>query len=623
MSFRTGRGKVAAIVVAAALAGAGLSFGALAFASGPANGTQVPGSALPIGTHTPNSPFSSGQTIEVKIPTNSDLQPGARVNILECSDPGGTVANLPSDISSCDGRTIQGDTVLVNSDGSVDYTDYTLYALPDALSLGESPTSTPVCNLTNECVLFIGEDQNNFTGAPYYFSQPFFVAPNSDDGGENPGDGSAQTPQAITFTSTAPSPGFVGGTYTPTATGGASGNPVVFSIDGSSTAGACSVSSGVVSFAGTGTCVIDANQAGTSAYSAAPQVSQSVTVQVSPANGTQIPGSALPVGTYTPHSPFSSGQTIEVKIPANADLQSGARVNILECSDPGGTAGNLPTDISGCDGKTIQGDTVLVHPNGGVDYTDYTLYALPDSVSLGESAASTPVCNLTSECVLFVGEDQNNFAGAPYYFSQPFLVAPNSSDRGANPGDGSAQTPQAITFTSHPPTPADVGGTYTPTATGGASGNPVVFSIGASSTAGACTLSAGVVHFNGAGTCVIDANQAGNAAYTAAPTVAQSVTIGFSGPAITSANHTTATVGEFFTFHVTTTGGSPKIKGKGKLAKGVKFVKGTGSATITGTPTSTKHKSAAGNYQITITATFGKGKTKQVVTQLFTLQVGS
>lgn len=49
----------------------------------------------------------------------------------------------------------------------------------------------------------------------------------------------------------------------PAASGGASGNPVVFSIDGSSGAGVCSISSGTVSFTGVGTCVIDAEQAAT------------------------------------------------------------------------------------------------------------------------------------------------------------------------------------------------------------------------------------------------------------------------------------------------------------------------------------------------------------------------
>ena len=89
------------------------------------------------------------------------------------------------------------------------------------------------------------------------------------------------------------------------------------------------------------------------------------------------------------------------------------------------------------------------------------------------------------------------------------------------------KAPQTIAFTSTPPSPAVFGGTYTPTATGGASGNPVVFSIDSSSAAGACWILNGTVAFIGPGTCVIDADQAGNANYAAAPTKQQSFTIGF------------------------------------------------------------------------------------------------
>jgi predicted lipoprotein with Yx(FWY)xxD motif len=92
---------------------------------------------------------------------------------------------------------------------------------------------------------------------------------------------------------------------------------------------------------------------------------------------------------------------------------------------------------------------------------------------------------------------------------------------------------------------------------------------------------------------------------------------------INSSASATAAVGSSFSFTVTTIGSpEPTIKGKGKLPKGVKFHKGTGTAVISGTPTSTKHKSAAGTYPVSITATFGKGKTKQVVEQSFTLTVG-
>lgn len=87
-----------------------------------------------------------------------------------------------------------------------------------------------------------------------------------------------QTAQAITFTSTPPTSPAVSNTYTASATGGGSDNPVTFSIDASSTPKACSVSEATVGFSGTGTCVVDANQAGNSNYTAAPQVQQTITV---------------------------------------------------------------------------------------------------------------------------------------------------------------------------------------------------------------------------------------------------------------------------------------------------------------------------------------------------------
>jgi uncharacterized protein YejL (UPF0352 family) len=83
--------------------------------------------------------------------------------------------------------------------------------------------------------------------------------------------------QTIAFSSTAPSRPSVGSDYLPSAPA-TSGLPVSFSIDGSSTAGACSVSAGTVSFTGVGTCVIDANQVGNDTYLPAPQKQQTVEV---------------------------------------------------------------------------------------------------------------------------------------------------------------------------------------------------------------------------------------------------------------------------------------------------------------------------------------------------------
>jgi hypothetical protein len=83
--------------------------------------------------------------------------------------------------------------------------------------------------------------------------------------------------QSVAFTSTAPGSAVPGLTYDVAATGGASGNPVTFSIDAGSS-GLCSISGSTVSFTHPGDCVIDADQAGTTDYAAATQAQQRVTV---------------------------------------------------------------------------------------------------------------------------------------------------------------------------------------------------------------------------------------------------------------------------------------------------------------------------------------------------------
>jgi hypothetical protein len=88
-----------------------------------------------------------------------------------------------------------------------------------------------------------------------------------------------QASQTISFTSTAPAAATVGGsTYTPSATA-TSGLPVTFTIDATASS-VCSITAGVVSFTGVGTCVVNANQAGNADYLAAPQVQQSFAVAV-------------------------------------------------------------------------------------------------------------------------------------------------------------------------------------------------------------------------------------------------------------------------------------------------------------------------------------------------------
>jgi hypothetical protein len=112
------------------------------------------------------------------------------------------------------------------------------------------------------------------------------------------------------------------------------------------------------------------------------------------------------------------------------------------------------------------------------------------------------------------------------------------------------QASQTITFTSTPPSNATVGASYTVTATGGPSGNAITFS-----TTSACTMSGSTVSFVGVGTCVVDANQAGDADYLAAPQAQQTISVGRAPQTIafTSSPPADATVGSTYT--LTATGG--------------------------------------------------------------------
>jgi hypothetical protein len=82
---------------------------------------------------------------------------------------------------------------------------------------------------------------------------------------------------------------------------------------------------------------------------------------------------------------------------------------------------------------------------------------------------------------------------------------------------------QSISFTA--PATGTPGGSASLTASGGGSGSPIVFSADPSSGPGVCTVSGATVTYTAEGSCVIDANQAGNAHYSDAPQVQRTVTV--------------------------------------------------------------------------------------------------
>jgi hypothetical protein len=118
--------------------------------------------------------YENNQTITVAVGPNSLFHPGARIVIIECADPGGDAAHLPVSFDTCDENTVQGDTVSVATNGSFSEPSYSIYSTPNS-AFGEPADWQPICNATNQCVLYVGENQNDFT-QPKLFSVPFAVS---------------------------------------------------------------------------------------------------------------------------------------------------------------------------------------------------------------------------------------------------------------------------------------------------------------------------------------------------------------------------------------------------------------------------------------------------------------
>jgi len=176
--------------------------------------------------------------------------------------------------------------------------------------------------------------------------------------------------QSQTITFTAPTTPVTYGasavTLSATAT---SGLTVAFTIDSSSTSGACSVSGTTLTFTGVGNCVIDANQAGNGSYSAAPQVQQTVVIN----QASQTITGFNPPSTYT----YGSG-TITLS------ATGGASGNAVTFTITNGTCGTL----SGTNNSTLTITgictlTVAANQAGSTDYLAATQVTANIAVSQG------------------------------------------------------------------------------------------------------------------------------------------------------------------------------------------------------------------------------------------------
>jgi hypothetical protein len=407
-----------------------------------------------------------------------------------------------------------------------------------AVTLSVDAASAAVCTLSGSTVTLVGAGtctvDANQSGDGSYLPAPqaqqSFVV--------------ALATQAIGYTSTPPSPGSVGATYAVSATA-SSGLAVAFSATPSS-AGICSVSGTTVSLDGAGTCTIDAGQSGDSTYQAAQTVQQSFSVtvpslSVQSITFTSSPPASATVGgsSYLVSAVASSGLTVTLSVaPASAGVCaiSGASVSLvgsgtctIDASQPGNgsyqAAPPVPQSFTvGLATQTI-GFTTTPPPGATAGDPDYVIGAAATSglaVVFTPDASSAGVCTVSGSSVSLIGTgtctidaDQPGDGGhqAAPRVQQSFVI-----------GGPPVASVQSINFTTAPPAGAVVGGSAYTVGAAASSGLAITFSVDASS-AGVCAVSGSTVSFTGAGTCTIDANQAGDPSYQAAPQVQQSFTV--------------------------------------------------------------------------------------------------
>lgn len=125
----------------------------------------------------------------------------------------------------------------------------------------------------------------------------------------------------------------------------------------------------------------------------------------------------------------------------------------------------------------------------------------------------------------------------------------------ATDSDTVIAAPQAVTFS--PPSLGVVGQIATLSASGGGSGNPVTFSVDPESDPGVCSVSGldgTTLQYSAPGSCIVDANQTGNASYAAAATVTVTIPVDQMPAFSADVPPTTGTVGDDYAYTFTASG---------------------------------------------------------------------
>jgi hypothetical protein len=322
-----------------------------------------------------------------------------------------------------------------------------------------------------------------------------------------------QENQTLSFTSVAPTSARVGGaSYAAAAVGGGSSSPVIFT---SLTTTVCAVTGATVTFVGTGTCTIAANQAGDVDYVAALQVQQSF--KVAPAPPVVPPAAPIPPGVPatdlgTPTSVTSStsasvtttqssnGTSTALTIPAGA-LPASTLVSVYPVTNANELQSMLPSGSSYVVSVTVSWVTPSsTSPNSTIP--------LSLTISNASIVAGDTVYEVTANGLKAVGVATSNGSVTITMSSDPtFLVAAPTTLQAAlhvMPAHGTA------------------GSKLTLSSSGGSGSGAVAF-VATDGTARGCTVTGDVLTATSTGTCSVVATKAASAQYETATSATVSI----------------------------------------------------------------------------------------------------
>jgi len=329
--------------------------------------------------------------------------------------------------------------------------------------------------------------------------------------------------------SSAPSAGSARGSYTPSATA-TSRDKVAITLDRSSTG--CTLSSGKVTFTGSGTCVVDFNDPGNATYAAAAQVHQSITVYAANViTPSKSPSAGSTGGSFSPGAVATSGDSVTKTLASTStgcSLSSG-RVTFtgsgtceVNFSDPGNgafaAASEVRHNIKVYAANTIDTSTApaagTIHgsyaPSASVTSGDRVVITL-DGASTGCSIAKSVVTFTVNGVCRVDFNDVGNGAFAPARQVQQDITV----------GTGNPIAQATLTLTSRR---ATNGHALALTSSGGSGSGAVTYAVTSSGSAG-CFIVGGELKSRSSGTCQVTATKASDASYASAKSLATTVTI--------------------------------------------------------------------------------------------------